>query len=436
MHTSSNSHSNPKYKQTSYLNNKYTNQTINSKPSLSFHPSPFFSTMSPLTCSNFSLFLFLLTFTIFLMILPSSAMAVGLAKRHKSSKKPVPIPIPIPGFTASKPSCDIYTGTWVRDDSYPLYQSLNCPIIDSEFNCQLYGRPDTDYLKYRWKPLSCDLPRFDGVDFLTRMRGKSVMFVGDSLGRNQWESLICMIHASVPQSATQMSGGDPLYIYKFLEYGVTISFYRAPYLVDIESVQGKRVLRLDDISNNAIPWRGADILSFNSGHWWTHKGSLQGWDYMGDGGVYYNDMDRQIAFQKGLTTWANWVDQNIDPSRTRVFFQSISPTHYNQNEWANPMSKNCYGETVPISGSNYTGPYPAQMQVIRSVLNSMRTPVKLLDITTLSQLRKDAHPSIYSGDLTPVQKTDPDHSADCSHWCLPGLPDTWNQLFYASLFFS
>ncbi|MCD7468970.1 hypothetical protein HAX54_007539 [Datura stramonium] len=50
-------------------------------------------------------------------------------------------------------------------------------------------------------------------------------------------------------------------------------------------------------------------------------------------------------------------------------------------------------------------------------------------------MRKDAHPSIYSGALTSEQRANPDHSADCSHWCLAGLPDTWNQLFYTALFF-
>lgn len=98
-------------------------------------------------------------------------------------------------------------------------------------------------------------------------------------------------------------------------------------------------------------------------------------------------------------------------------------------------TKSCYGETVPTSGTTYPGIYPDQMQVVQEVINEMNTPTFLLDITTLSAMRKDAHPSIYSGDLSPEQRANPDHSADCSHWCLPGLPDTWNQLFYTVLFF-
>lgn len=60
------------------------------------------------------------------------------------------------------------------------------------------------------------------------------------------------------------------------DYGVTISYYKATYLVDIDIVQGKRILKLDEISGNGNAWRGVDVLIFNTGHWWTHKGSLQG----------------------------------------------------------------------------------------------------------------------------------------------------------------
>lgn len=88
-----------------------------------------------------------------------------------------------------------------------------------------------------------------------------------------------------------------------------------------------------------------------------------------------------------------------------------------------------------MSGTTYPGAYPDQMKVLEAVIRDMSSPAYVLDITTLSAMRKDAHPSIYSGDLSPGQRANPDHSADCSHWCLPGLPDTWNQLFYTALFF-
>lgn len=58
--------------------------------------------------------------------------------------------------------------------------------------------------------------RFNGLEFLLRMKGKTVMFVGDSLGRNQWESLVCMISTAVPRSPTQIIRGDPLSTLKFL----------------------------------------------------------------------------------------------------------------------------------------------------------------------------------------------------------------------------
>lgn len=49
---------------------------------------------------------------------------------------------------------------------------------------------------------------------------------------------------------------------------------------------------------------------------------------MQDGSTVRKDMDRLTAFYRGLSTWARWVDSNIDTSKTKVFFQGISPTHY------------------------------------------------------------------------------------------------------------
>ena len=84
---------------------------------------------------------------------------------------------------------------------------------------------------------------------------------------------------------------------------------------------------------------------------------------------------------------------------------------------------NCAKETTPLNGSTYPSGLPKAEYVVKDVLSTIKKPVHLLDITTLSQLRTDAHPSSYN-----VFK-----GMDCTHWCVAGLPDTWNQLLYVAL---
>lgn len=52
------------------------------------------------------------------------------------------------------------------------------------------------------------------------------------------------------------------------------------------------------------------------------------WDRYQIGNRTFEDMDVMEAYKTALTTWAHWVDTNVDPTKTRVFFQGISPVHY------------------------------------------------------------------------------------------------------------
>ena len=71
------------------------------------------------------------------------------------------------------------------------------------------------------------------------------------------------------------------------------------------------------------------------------------------------------------------------------------------------------------------------MRVIREILDGdgADVPLTFLNVT---------HTSIYKrqwSQPTAEQLADPRTYADCVHWCLPGLQDTWNELLYAKLFY-
>ncbi|KAK8537075.1 hypothetical protein V6N12_043254 [Hibiscus sabdariffa] len=89
--------------------------------------------------------------------------------------------------------CDLYNGKWFYDPQGPSYTNNSCPVITQMQNCRGNGRPDKEYENWRWKPSKCDLPRFDAKKFLELMRGKTLAFIGDSVARNQMESMMCLL---------------------------------------------------------------------------------------------------------------------------------------------------------------------------------------------------------------------------------------------------
>lgn len=66
------------------------------------------------------------------------------------------------------------------------------------------------------------------------------------------------------------------------------------------------------------------------------------WDHLERNGKLV-EMDGEEAFNRALRTWARWVDHNVDPTRTRVFFRSVSPEHkrYNSGNHPNTIDTHC-----------------------------------------------------------------------------------------------
>ncbi|MFS7940053.1 putative PMR5 domain, PC-Esterase [Helianthus anomalus] len=129
----------------------------------------------------------------------------------------------------SNEPCDLYDGTWVPDEGYPLYNASHCPFSETSFNCLANGRKDNGYLKWRWKPNNCEISRFDVGVVLEKLCGKRVVFVGDS-------SVFLVQIGSVPRHSPK---------------------------------RVRSTVKLDELDNVSSKKINSDVLVFNTGHWWN-----------------------------------------------------------------------------------------------------------------------------------------------------------------------
>ena len=53
--------------------------------------------------------------------------------------------------------------------------------------------------------------------------------------------------------------------------------------------------------------------------------------------------------------------------------------------------------------------------------------MEMMNVTPIISQRQDGHTSLYHFGLG--NESEPS-GEDCSHWCLFGVPDSWNELFY------
>ncbi|XP_021771662.1 protein trichome berefringence-like 7 [Chenopodium quinoa] len=337
----------------------------------------------------------------------------------------------IPGPNDAKGQCNLFDGKWVPDDSYPLYNASDCPFAEVGFNCLANGRRDSDYMKWRWKPKDCDLPRFDVQALLNYLRGKRVVFVGDSLTRTQWESFICMLMSGVEDkrfvyevNQNPISKKIRFLNVRFDSYDFTVEFYRSVFLSWLTTPPKrapKRVkwtIRLDKMDNANEEWIDSDVLIFNTGHWWTKTKLFETGTYFQVGKSLKLGMPVSKALTRALETWASWVESRINHNRTHVFFRTFEASH-----WSGRNRNACKVTRRPMLTTKGRDKSPISDMILR-VIKSMSAPVTPLHVTPMGAYRSDAHVGRWS---------DNPSVPDCSHWCLPGLPDMWNEIVFTYL---
>ncbi|KAL8512211.1 hypothetical protein ACS0TY_018608 [Phlomoides rotata] len=365
-------------------------------------------------------------------------------RREESHKYRVRMPIEVSEEEAIEAGCDVFEGKWVwENESRPLYREESCEFLVKQTSCLRNGRRDSLYQNWRWQPHACNLPRFDGVKMMEMLRDKRLMFVGDSVQRGMFESMVCLVQSGIPHDVvkTSLQRIPPRKVFKVEEFNASIEYYWAPFIIESISDHAtnhtvrKRMVRLDSVAKHSKEWEGADILVFESYVWWMYKPTINATYRSFDNIKEYNVT---TAYRLAMETWANWVASSINPLTQKIFFTTTSPTHLWSWEWNPGTDGNCFNETHPIEGPYWgTGSNLDIMRIVEDVIARLHVKVNVLNITQLSEYRKDGHASVFGERkgklLTKEQRSDPKNYADCIHWCLPGVPDTWNEILYAIL---
>ncbi|KAK9048415.1 hypothetical protein SSX86_032622, partial [Deinandra increscens subsp. villosa] len=284
-------------------------------------------------------------------------------------------------------TCDLFSGIWVYDNQsqYPLYKEDECRFLHGDLACQTYGRKDSKYQQWRWQPHGCDFPRFDGKAVVERLKGKRLLFVGDSVNRNQWDSMMCMLYSSIPGSKKlRISLNKTLYSFKAKDYNLSVDYYWAPMLVESNGDDPSnhsldhRTVRIKSIEKHARHWVDADILVFNTYLWWRlpiirllkGPGSL-----LGGPDQVYDEVNNVRAYKMVLETWSKWVHTHINPEKTKMFFMGLTATHSSAKDWGGKKQGTCYKETEPVmtvDGFKESGTDLEMLRILESSLSKLK----------------------------------------------------------------
>ncbi|XP_047332446.1 xyloglucan O-acetyltransferase 1 [Impatiens glandulifera] len=352
--------------------------------------------------------------------------------------------------------CEYGNGKWVPDKRGPLYNGTSCGTIKDGQNCMSHGRPDTDYLYWRWKPNQdqCQIPRFDSLHFLSLHINKHLAFVGDSMARNQMESLLCMLSSYSTPNLIYSNGDDNKFRrWNFPSHNFTISIYWSPFLVKgIEKTESRNYNRLflESVDEKwASDLDQIDTIILSVGHWFLHRavysydGSVLGCHSCE--GMNFTEIGFYDVFGKAIKTSIDAIIERQSKTRSYrsgffdVIVTTFSPHHF-EGEWD---KLGACSKTMPfeewekkLEGMDFEMRESEMKEIrvgkmkIEEFGGSGKVRLEGVDVTKMALLRPDGHPGPYlypnpfkDGVKERVQN-------DCVHWCMPGPIDTWNEILF------
>ncbi|KAH7660880.1 PC-Esterase protein [Dioscorea alata] len=346
-----------------------------------------------------------------------------------------------------KEVCDLSVGEWLPNVAGPAYTDETCiKKIPGYLNCLKNGRPDTEYLHWRWKPSACDLHPIDPLKFLNAMRNKSIAFLGASICHNHVLSLICQLSKVEEALDIFHDSSFKTRTWYYPSHNLTLYVIWAPYLIHYETIDNHGDKSQIDTHLHL------DILDSK----WTSEYNKYDYVVISGGGDFYRSTiiyeNNQVIgchgcqphmklrhfaadeiYRKALQLSLKFIA--TAEHKTFTILRTWSPMHFEDEEL--PNKKVC-NRTKPFREEEISGS-PSVLNKMREVeveecekaatigaSNGVR--IELLDTYHLSLLRPDGHPGPYNiyNQFDSYKKKEVHY--DCVHWCLPGPIDTWSEL--------
>jgi hypothetical protein len=308
--------------------------------------------------------------------------------------------LPVLHFDKSVPALEhLSKYAYLYQDDCDSGKQLRCHIA-GDTACR---KKSLDILKYQWIPNSCILEPFNPDHFGQLLRDKTVLFVGDSLMRQQYNSLRFLLGYQVHDTSLQPECFT-------LSGGTRFCFLWSKYLVNAQEILKQsdildtNALLLNETWFNILTNEKIDYMIMSVGHHW-HKidKHFEKYDATVRAVLQYlkNNFKGKAVYYRTSSSGHYGCDK---PEKSQILSQQQSYTRrIDRYRWQIPIQKEViWHETASELGLSF---------------------FKVLNISN-TNLRPDGHIEY---------KIRKNIVEDCLHWCLPGIPDFWNLFLYNAI---
>ena len=276
-----------------------------------------------------------------------------------------------------------------------------------------------DAANWQWRPKACrPYVPFNERDFCLSLKGRSILFVGDSINEYWHFALLNSLGDYYDWSAVEGFSGTKKGCKK---HKICKKYYKNPPLIQHvtnQFLEFKTTRRV-----NRSWWKylhGFELLVINSGAWMMNP-------HLAKNNVFVPVTDEQ--YEGHMKKATEYLKGNYNGT---IIFRTTHPGH-----------PECWKHEAPIATPIPT-PYTGNFSKFRweSIFDRNRIAVplfegigaKILDIEPMTTLRPDGHMARFhpnnwkfegAGKVVQVQEN---LFADCLHYCTPGPMDTWTEL--------